>query len=70
MTGFKVPGMRKKMVGGKIIMETERMVMYLVTITRITQAMSEKNNWNSQAEYSILKQMQMNLNKMISKFRK
>ena len=68
MTGFKIPGTKKLMVGGRIMKEREEIVMYFTTITTITQAMSEKNNWNFLAQYSILKQMHKDLNKMINKF--
>ena len=68
MTGFKIPGVKKLMLGGRILKEREEMVMYFTTITTITQAMSEKNSWNFLAQYSILKQMQKDLNKMIKKF--
>merc|ERR1712179_800014 len=56
------------MVGGRIMKKREEIVMYLTTITTITQAMSEKNSWNFLAKYSILKQMQEDLNEMINKF--
>ena len=71
MTGFKIPGVKNKnlMVGGRIMKEREEMVMYFTTITTITQAMSEKNSWNSLAQYSMLKQMQKDLNEMMKKFR-
>merc|ERR1711970_242275 len=68
MTGFKIPGVQKLMVGGRILKKREEMVMYFTTITTITQAMSEKNNWNFLAQYSMLKQMQKDLNGMINKF--
>ena len=68
MTGFKIPGTKKLLVGGRIMKEREEMVMYFTTISMITQAMSEKNNWNFFAQYSILKQMHKDLNKMINKF--
>ena len=68
MTGFKIPGVKKLMVGGRILKEREEMVMYFTTITTITQAMSEKNSWNFLAQYSMLKQMQKDLNNMIKKF--
>ena len=68
VTGFKIPGVKKLMVGGRILKEREEMVMYFTTITTITQAMSEKNSWNFLAQYSMLKQMQKDLNKMIKKF--
>ena len=68
MTGFKIPGVKKLMLGGRILKEREEMVMYFTTITTITQAMSEKNSWNFLAQYSMLKQMQKDLNKMIKKF--
>ena len=68
MTGFKIPGVKKLMVGGRILKEREEMVMYFTTITTITQAMSEKNSWNFLAQYSMLKQMQKDLNEMINKF--
>ena len=42
--------------------------MYFTTITTITQAMSEKNSWNFMAQYSMLKQTQKDLNKMIKTF--
>ena len=71
MTGFKIPGVKNKnlRVGGRIMKEMEEMVMYFTTITTITQAMSEKNSWNSLAQYSMLKQMQKDLNEMMKKFR-
>ena len=56
------------MVGSRIMKEREEIVMYFTTISTITQAMSEKNSWNFLAQYSILKQMHKDLNKMISKF--
>ena len=68
MTGFKIPGTKKLLVGGRIMKEREEMVMYFTTISMITQAMSEKNNWNFFAQYSILKQMHKDLNTMINKF--
>ena len=68
MTGFKIPGVKKLMVGGRILKEREEMVMYFTTITTITQAMSEKNSWNFLAQYSMLKQMQKDLNEMINIF--
>ena len=68
VTGFKIPGVKKLMVGGRILKEKEEMAMYFTTITTITQAMSEKNSWNFLAQYSMLKQMQKDLNKMIKKF--
>ena len=46
MTGFKIPGIKKLMVGGRIMKEREQMVMYFTTIITIAQAMSEKNHWN------------------------
>ena len=67
MTGFKIPGTKKLLVGGRIMKEREEMVMYFTTITTITQAMSEQNNWNFFAQYSILKQMHKDLHKMINK---
>merc|ERR1711970_283382 len=68
MTGLKVPGMKKLMVGGRIMKEKQEMAMYFTTITTITQAMAEKNHWNFLSQYSILKQMHKDLNNMISKF--
>ena len=68
ITGVKIPGIQKLMVGGRILKEREEMVMYITTIITITQAMSEKNNWNFLAQYSKLKQMQKDLNGMIIKF--
>ena len=68
MTGYKVPGVKKLKVGGRIRKEREQMVMYFTTITTITKAMSEKNSWNFLAQYSMLKQMHKDLNEMINKF--
>ena len=68
MTGFKIPGVKKLMVGGRIMKKREEIVMYFTTITTITQAMSEKNSWNFLAQYSMLKQMQKDLTEMINKF--
>merc|ERR1711909_175417 len=58
MTGLKIPGVKKLMVGGRIMKKREEIVMYFTTITTITQAMFEKNSWNFLAQYSMLKQMQ------------
>merc|ERR1711909_215709 len=58
MTGFKIPGVKKLMVGGRIMKKREAILMYFTTITTITQAMFEKNSWNFLAQYSMLKQMQ------------
>ena len=71
MTGFKIPGVKNKnlMVGGRIMKEREEMVMYFTIITTITQAMSDKNNWNFSAQYSMLKQMQKDLCETMKKFR-
>ena len=68
MTGFKVPGIEKLMVGGRIMKTREEIVMYFTTITTITQAMAEKNHWNFLSQYSILKQMNKDLYEMINKF--
>ena len=68
MTGFKVPGIEKLMVGGRIMKNREEIVMYFTTITTITQAMAEKNHWNFLSQYSILKQMNKDLYEMINKF--
>ena len=68
MTGLKIPGTKKLMVGGRIMKEREEIVMYFTTISTITQAMSEEKSWNFLAQYSILKQMHKDLNKMISEF--
>ena len=68
MTGFKIPGTKKLMVGGRIMKEREQMVMYFTTIITIAQAMSEKNHWNFLSQYSMLKQMHKDLKGMINKF--
>ena len=68
MTGFKIPGIKKMMVGGRIKKEREQMVMYFTTIITIAQAMSEKNHWNFLSQYSMLKQMHKDLKGMINKF--
>ena len=68
MTGFKIPGIKKLMVGGRIMKEREQMVMYFTTIITIAQAMSEKNHWNFLSQYSMLKQMHKDLKGMINKF--
>merc|ERR1712002_984811 len=66
MTGFKIPGIKKMMVGGRIKKEREQMVMYFTTIITIAQAMSEKNHWNFLSQYSMLKQMHKDLKGMIN----
>ena len=68
MTGFKIPGVQKMLVGGRIQKSTEEMAMYFTTMQSIAQAMSEKNNWNYLAQYSIIKEMHKDLNKIIHKF--
>ena len=68
MTGFKVPGIKKLMVGGRIMKTREEMVMYFTTNTTITKAMAEKNHWNFLSQYSILKQMHKDLYELINKF--
>ena len=68
MTGLKIPGTKKLMVGGRIMKEREEIVMYFTTISTITQATCEENSWNFLAQYSILKQMHKDLKKMINKF--
>ena len=68
MTGFKVPGIEKLMVGGRIMKNREEIVMYFTTITTITQAMAEKNHGNILSQYSTLKQMNKDLYEMINKF--
>ena len=56
------------LVGGRIQKSTEEMAMYFTTMQSIAQAMSEKNNWNYLAQYSIIKEMHKDLNKIIHKF--
>ena len=68
MTGFKIPGVQKMLVGGRIQKSTEEMAMYFTTMQSIAQAMAEKNNWNYLAQYSIIKEMHKDLNKIIHKF--
>ena len=68
MTGYKIPGVKKLQVGGRIRKAEEDMVILFTTITTIVQAMSEKNHWNFLAQYAMLKQMKKDLNKMINQF--
>ena len=68
MTGFEITGNPWLLVAGRIIMKREEIVRYFKTITTITQAMSQKNSWDSLEQYSILKQMHKDINKMINKF--
>merc|ERR1712142_1305429 len=68
MTGFKIPGVEKMLVGGRIKKETEDIVVIFTTMQYIAQAMFEKNHVNFLAQYHILKVMHKDLNKMMSKF--
>ena len=42
---FKIPWVKKLMVGGRILKEREEMVMYFTTITTITQGRTLKRGW-------------------------
>ena len=68
MTGFKIPGARKMLVGGRIIKEKEEVAKHLTTMEKIAQAMSKKNNWNFLAQYSTLKEMHKDLQTITKKF--
>ena len=68
MTGFKIPGARKMLVGGRIQKDKEEVVKHLSTMEKIAQAMSKKNNWNFFAQYSTLKVMHKDLKTIMEKF--
>ena len=67
MTGFKIPGVEKMLVGGRIQKETEDIVVFFTTMQSIAQAMFEKNHVNFLAQYHILKVMHKDLNKMFQR---
>merc|ERR1712142_208774 len=62
MTGFKIPGVEKMLVGGSIQKDTEDIVVFITTMQFIAQAMFEKNHVN----FLILKAMHKDLNKMMN----
>ena len=62
MTGSKIPGNKKLLVGGRIMKEREYVVRYFTLITTIAQAMYEKN------KCSITEDMLKDLKQMISEF--
>ena len=62
MTGSKIPGNKKLLVGGRIMKEREYVVRYFTVITTIAQGLYEKN------KCSILKDMLKDLNQMTSEF--
>jgi len=62
MTGFKIPGVEKMLVGGRIKKETEDIVVIFTTMQYIAQAMLEKSH------PAPLKVMHRDLNKMMNKF--
>ena len=68
MTGFKIPGVKKLMVGGRIQKGKEEIAKHLSTMEDISQAMYKNNYWNYLAQYSILKEMHKDLQKIIKKF--
>ena len=68
MTGFKIPGVQKMLVGGRIKKEKKEVAKHLSSMKKIAQAMYDKNHWNYLAPYSILKQMHKDLKKIIKKF--
>ena len=68
MTGFKIPRVKKMLVGGRIQKEKKEVTKHLSTMKKIAQAMYKKNNWNFFAQYSILKEMHKDLNTIIEKF--
>jgi len=68
MTGVRIPGNKELLVGGRIIKEKTYIRWYFQTVTTITAAMSEENNWNNLAQCSILKEMHRDLNQMIRKY--
>ena len=68
MTGFKIPGVKKLMVGGRIQKGKKEIAKHLSTMEDISQAMYKNNYWNYLAQYSILKEMHKDLQKIIKKF--
>ena len=68
MTGFKIPGVQKMLVGGRIKKEKKEVAKHLSNMEKITQAMYKKNNWKYLARYSILRMMSKDLKKIIKKF--
>ena len=68
MTGFKIPGVKKMMVGGRIQKKKNEVTRHLSTMDNISEAMFKNNYWNYLAQYSILKEMHKDLQKMVKKF--
>ena len=56
------------MVGGRIQKQKNEVRKHLSTMENISEAMYKNNDWNYLAQYSILKEMHKDLQKMIKKF--
>ena len=68
MTGFKIPGVKKMLVGGRIQKQKNETMKHLSTMEYIADAMYKNNYWNYLAQYSILKEMHKDLKTIIKKF--
>ena len=68
ITGFKIPGVPKMLIGGRIKEDKKEAMNHLATMKIIAQAMYRKNKWYFFQQYSILKAMHKDLKYMIKKF--
>ena len=68
ITGFKILGVPKLLIGGRIKEDKKEAMNHLATMKIIAQAMYKKNKWYFFQQYSILKAMHNDLNNMIEKF--
>ena len=62
------PRNNELLVGSRIMKERAYLRWYFLTISTITAAMSEENNWNNAAQGSLLNEMHRDLNQMVRKF--
>ena len=67
ITGLKIPGVQKLMAGGRAQLTKEEAMMHLSTMGAIAQAMYINNYWD-RPQYSILREMYNDLQKMINKY--
>ena len=67
ITGLKIPGVQKLMAGGRAQMTNNEAMMHLSTMGAIAQAMYMNNYWD-RPQYSILREMYKDLQKMINKY--
>ena len=46
MTGFKIPGIQKMLMGGRTKNENKELAKHLSSMKKIAKAMYDKNHWN------------------------